>query len=154
MEFFLTKTMISTLTLKKMLIANLFVSTLVLCVMVMTQIVNYPLFLKITKLDFKKYHLFYVSRITFVAGPFLLIELFISLILFLSYSNTTYALNLIIVILVFLSTFFIQVPLHNKIGTTSSKKFIKLLIKTNLIRTFLCITKCTLSYALLTKEII
>ena len=154
MEFLITKSIISTLTLKKILIANLFVSTLVLGVMIMTQVVNYPLFLKIKKIDFGKYHHHYVSRITYVAGPLLLIELFLSFILFLSYNYMTYALNLIFVILVFLSTFLIQVPIHSKIGNTASKKFIKLLIKTNLIRTFLCTLKCILSYALLTKEMI
>ena len=73
-----------------------------------------------------------------IVMPFMIIELITSIIL---YTNDTssliFSLNLGIVLLIWCSTFFIQLPIHNILSKEKDKKMIKKLVNTNWIRTFL-----------------
>ena len=53
-----------------------------------------------------------------------------------------------------LSTFFIQVPLHDKIKNNYNVFFFKKLINTNILRTFLWMFKTLLSLIILSKEVL
>jgi hypothetical protein len=70
--------------------------------------------------------------------PLMLIELTTSTALYINnMSSIVFALNLLIVVLIWCSTFFIQVPIHSILSEKKDKKLIEKLVNTNWIRTFL-----------------
>ncbi len=102
------------------------------------QIVHYPSFYYIDKQLFVHFHQFHEYRISIIVMPLMFIELISSIALYINdMSNITFALNLIIVGLIWCSTFFIQVPIHNILSQKKDNKMIKKLVNTNWIRTFL-----------------
>lgn len=102
------------------------------------QIVHYPSFYYIDKQSFVNFHQFHEYRISIIVMPLMFIELISSIALYINdMSNITFALNLIIVGLIWCSTFFIQVPIHNILSQKKDNKMIKKLVNTNWIRTFL-----------------
>tara|TARA_Y100000814_G_C12316754_1_gene396871 strand:- start:766 stop:1146 length:381 start_codon:yes stop_codon:yes gene_type:complete len=119
-----------------------------------TQIVNYPLFLKVNQNSFTSYHQFYVKRISLIVVPVMLLELIISFYLFYSYPTALTILSFIILIMIFLSTFFIQVPIHGSIEIFADNNLFLKLIRTNWIRTVLWFIKGFILIKLFLKELI
>ena len=102
------------------------------------QIVHYPSCYYIDKQFFVNFHQFHEYRISIIVMPLMFIELISCIALYINdMSNITFALNLIIVGLIWCSTFFIQVPIHNILSQKKDNKMIKKLVNTNWIRTFL-----------------
>ena len=105
------------------------------------QLVHYPSMRFIPKERFVEYHNFHSIRISFLAVPLMVTELGTSLILFYqNYNNaiqTIFLINLVIVALIWLSTFLIQVPLHNALSKEKQSEKLSKLICTNWIRTIL-----------------
>lgn len=105
------------------------------------QLVHYPTMRFIPKERFVEYHNFHSIRISFLAIPLMVTELGTSLILFYqNYNNaiqTIFLINLVIVALIWLSTFLIQVPLHNALSKEKQSEKLSKLICTNWIRTIL-----------------
>ena len=102
------------------------------------QIVHYPSFHYIDKLSFTNFHNFHERRISIIVMPLMLIELTTSTALYINnMSSIVFALNLLIVVLIWCSTFFIQVPIHSILSQKKDKKLIEKLVNTNWIRTFL-----------------
>ena len=102
------------------------------------QIVHYPSFHYIDKLSFVNFHQFHERRISIIVMPLMILELISSVALYFNdMSNHTFLLNLIIVGLIWCSTFFIQVPIHNILSTKKDNMMIEKLVNTNWIRTFL-----------------
>ena len=62
----------------EIIILNLFVSSFMFGLIVTTQLVTYPLFSSISNYGFTKYHINYVSKISLIAGPAMLLELVIA----------------------------------------------------------------------------
>tara|TARA_Y100000991_G_C21920564_1_gene326319 strand:- start:532 stop:885 length:354 start_codon:yes stop_codon:yes gene_type:complete len=95
----------------------------------------------IPKERFVEYHNFHSMRISILAMPLMFAELVTSLMLFYQNFNnaiqTIFLANLIIVVLIWLSTFLIQVPLHNALSKEKNTKKLSKLICTNWIRTIL-----------------
>jgi hypothetical protein len=68
----------------------------------------------------------------------MIVELITSVVLYMNdTSSLIFALNLAIIVLIWCSTFFIQVPIHTILSSGKDKKMIEKLVKTNWIRTFL-----------------
>ena len=102
------------------------------------QIVHYPSFHYIDKMSFTNFHHFHERRISIIVMPLMLIELTTSTALYINnMSSIVFALNLLIVVLIWCSTFFIQVPIHSILSKKKNKKLIEKLVNTNWIRTFL-----------------
>ena len=84
------------------------------------QLVHYPSMKFIPKERFVEYHNFHSMRISILAMPLMFAELVTSLMLFYQNFNNTiqtiFLANLIIIVLIWLSTFLIQVPLHNALS--------------------------------------
>ena len=114
-----------------------------------TQIVSYPMFFKVKLTNFKIYHEQYVEKISFIVMPLMALELIIATLLV--YMSNSIIINLIFcnLMLIFLSTYFIQVPIHEKIKTDPNEKLLLRLVRTNWIRTLLWMVKCILSIQLL-----
>ena len=102
------------------------------------QIVHYPSFRYIDKLSFTNFHNFHERRISIIVMPLMLIELITSIALYIhNMWSIIFALNLLIVGLIWYSTFFVQVPIHSILSAKKDKNLIEKLVNTNWIRTFL-----------------
>ena len=115
------------------LVCNSYLVSLVL----MTQFITYPTFLNIDKDKFSDYHRKYVNNISFIVAPVMLIELLtLSLIAYFS-SEFLIIKSLFLLLVIWLTTFFIMIPSHNRISKSFNIKEIKSLINYNWIRTIL-----------------
>ena len=102
------------------------------------QIVHYPSFHYIDKLSFVNFHQFHERRISIIVMPLMILELISSVALYFNdMSNHIFLLNLIVVGLIWCSTFFMQVPIHNILSQKKDNAMIEKLVNTNWIRTFL-----------------
>lgn len=102
------------------------------------QVVHYPSFKYVSELQFKAFHAFHSRSITFIVLPVMALELVTAVALLYSYSDSwTTRLNFVAVVLLWASTFFISVPLHNRLTNDKDSKTIDRLVLTNWIRTFL-----------------
>jgi hypothetical protein len=117
-----------------MITFELLVSVALFILIWIIQVLHYPSFLYVDKNDFPKFEAFHTRRISFLVLPLMVSELILSLI------NFNY-LILGIIVLIWLSTFFIQVPCHEKLKFGFDKLTIERLIFTNWIRTSLWTVK-------------
>ena len=104
---------------------------------IITQFITYPTFLHINKDKFSVYHRKYVNNISFIVAPVMLIELLtLSLIAYFS-GEFLIIKSLILLLVIWLTTFFIMIPSHNRISKSFNKKEIISLINYNWVRTIL-----------------
>lgn len=115
---------------------NLIVNAILVGLIWMVQCVHYPSFHFIGK-HVDAYHSFHVRSITPVVAPLMIIELMTSILLFYFDPNLLYGILLLLVVFIWLSTFLIQVPVHQKLKDDWNKEKINFLIKSNWIRTIL-----------------
>ena len=118
-----------------------------------TQIVSYPLFLNVDEKYFTSYHNEYVKRITSIVMPVMIIELALTIMLYYLLDGFLSQIFLISLVIIFISTIFIQVPIHNKLKFNYDQYLIKKLIKTNWVRTFLWFMKTIVCYSIFVKEL-
>ena len=115
------------------IVSNSYLVSLVL----MTQFITYPTFLYIDKDKFSEYHRKYVNNISFIVAPVMLIELLTLLLIAYFSKDFLIIKSLILLLVIWLTTFFIMIPSHNKISKTFNKKEINRLINYNWVRTIL-----------------
>ena len=102
-----------------------------LCVLIwLIQLLHYPSFTFVDKERFIEFEVFHTQRITIIVLPLMLVELFLAV-----WNFRPFVLGL--VFLIWASTFFLQVPYHQKLQKERSELIINRLISTNWIRTFL-----------------
>lgn len=107
-----------------------------LVLILIVQILHYPFFKYIEENNFSKAMRFHQNRISSIVMPLMLVELALSVYAFYS-SSPKSTLLILIVLLIWGSTFFIQVPLHQKLLLKKDDTLIKKLVRTNWIRTIL-----------------
>ena len=101
------------------------------------QLVHYPTFRYVGENEFSKFEDFHKKAITLIVMPLMLFELVsVMSLLYFDY-NSIHLINFIIVTLIWMSTMFISVPLHNNLSGGKNKESIEKLIMTNWIRTIL-----------------
>jgi hypothetical protein len=116
------------------------------------QVVHYPLFKSLGKKNFIDYQSKHVKLTGNLVGPFMLMELIVSI--YVAFWNTHNELayliwtNLGLLILIWLSTFFIQVPLHNRLLEGFDHTVHCSLVRGNWIRTYAWTVKMVLSLLL------
>ncbi len=105
------------------------------------QVVHYPLFLEVSPAQFPAYEAAHATRTTYVVAPLMLVELATSLALLLPRLRPpgieapgAWA-GALLVVLIWLSTALLQVPLHNQLQAGYSAQLIRRLVATNWIRT-------------------
>ena len=103
----------------------------------MTQFITYPTFLHIDKDKFSEYHRKYVNNISFIVAPVMLVELLTLLLIAYFSKDFLIIKSLILLLVIWLTTFFIMIPSHNRISKSFNIKEIKSLINYNWIRTIL-----------------
>ena len=133
---------------ENLILFNFFISAFMFGLILTTQIVSYPMFLNVEK-NFSVYHMHYVNKISTIAAPFMIIELSLSLLFVFLIGSYTSISSFLIMVLIFLCTFFIQVPIHEKLKNNFNISLCDKLIKTNWIRVFLWLLKCIVSFMLI-----
>ena len=111
----------------------------------MTQFINYPLF-KSIKSDFTDYHKKYTERMGYVVAPLMIIELVLVTYIIIHHKENLFVIFIfLLTIIIWASTFFIQVPIHNTLSKKKEKNKIIKLNKSNYIRTICWILKLIIS---------
>jgi hypothetical protein len=116
--------------------ANLAISWGLLILIWLVQLIIYPGFHRIPSELFVSFHRWYVIRISAVVLPLMLAELILTVwwIVFINYSLASYTSGFLVII-IWLSTFLLQVPIHNQLQQGKEDKLIRRLVATNWIRT-------------------
>jgi len=117
------------------------INSILVGVILMTQILSYPLLLKLNKSNFYDYYNSYTKRISFIVIPLMIFEVFLSIILNTILNDFYLFVSNILLLIIWGSTFLIQVPIHNKLSSNHSYSLINKLIFTNWIRTIAWIFK-------------
>ena len=115
-------------------------------VSLITHFVTYPSFKLIRSSLFSEFHKSYTNKMLFIVAPVMILELISSLFLVIfdvSDNNTEIGL-LISLLLIWFMTFFILVPIHNKLTVNYNKDLNQKLIKFNGLRTIFWIIKLIL----------
>lgn len=104
------------------------------------QLVHYPLFRYVGVQDWQNYHQRHTVQVTWLVAPLMLTELVTAIGLFFAapfISHDVLFLNMGLLLLAWLSTAFVQVPLHRRLSSEVSpqSKLITLLVNTNWVRT-------------------
>ncbi len=111
------------------------------------QIVQYHSFYLVNKDSFIHFHAHHTKRISFIVVPAMVLELASSAVLW-HYSEWTSlpSIGFYLVLLIWMSTFFISVPKHNLLQQKKDPKVIRALVNTNWIRTSLWSVKSVLAF--------
>lgn len=118
-------------------ISNLLITSSLLVLIWIIQILHYQSFHFIGDEFFSETMKFHQRRITYIVLPLMIAEAIVVILdLFLSFNFWTIT-SALMVLLVWMSTFFIQVPIHQKLLSQKDTKLINQLINTNWIRTVL-----------------
>jgi hypothetical protein len=124
---------------KIILLANFVATVYMTGVIWLIQLVQYPLFSNIGNENFSKYHSLHSIWITPVVAPMMLVELITSFaLLFYAFDKIDYRLiwlGLILTLITWSSTFFLQVPMHEKLSAGFDKSAHDFLVYSNWLRT-------------------
>lgn len=101
------------------------------------QWVHYPSFNYIEKSEFISFENFHGNRITFIVGPLMILELMTAFYLYFQKDSPFWIVNLVGVLLIWVSTFFLSVPAHTQLSEGYSIEIIRRLVVTNWPRTLL-----------------
>ena len=115
-------------------------------VSLITHFVTYPSIKLIKSSIFPVFHKSYTSKMLLIVAPIMILELISSilLVIFDVYDNDTEIALLITLIFIWFLTFFIIVPIHNKLTVNYNKDLNQKLIKFNGLRTIFWIIKLIL----------
>ena len=128
---------------------QLFTSIWMLSVIWFVQIVHYPLFSlipKIARIEFATKHQYLISWIVVIP---MLVELVTIFLIDYSSYEMLWVLSIICLIIIWASTFILQVPCHNQLLINPTDQVILKLIKTNWIRTIFWTLKTILIYMII-----
>lgn len=103
------------------------------------QIVHYPLMAVVGADAFVNYEQQHTYRTSFVTAPMMLVELGTAVWLLwqIPHDRTFWSANLLLIALIWASTFFVQVPLHQQLSQKFDERLVQKLVQTNWIRTVL-----------------
>ncbi len=116
------------------------------------QCVHYPSFRFIDPDKFKAFHNFHSSKITWIVAPLMVAELLSAMLLLVQHNSTFWLVQLILILLLWIATAFLSVPIHNKLTMGYNLVLINKLVFTNWPRTFLWSLKSSLLLYYLSKN--
>jgi hypothetical protein len=100
------------------------------------QVVHYPLFKDVVHENFIAYHERHMSLITWVVGPLMLLEVVSAAwLLYLGERSALFCTSIVVLALIWVSTWLFSVPLHHKLTREYDARTIQRLVRTNLWRT-------------------
>jgi hypothetical protein len=119
------------------------------------QLVHYPLFHHVTEVNFSEFHKAHVARTNLMVLPLLPVELITSAITaidgFPGLTHSQWWLGLALVVLICLSTWLIQIPLHEKLANQKNGAVIDQLVLSHWLRTLLWTVRSSLLCGLLIR---
>ncbi len=102
----------------------------------LVQLVHYPGFASVDSDQFNSFHAMHSTRITLIVAPLMLVELLASAAwCFDDPRRVTAFIGLALLAIIWASTAFLQVPLHNQLASGLSASLIDRLVRTNWVRT-------------------
>ena len=101
------------------------------------QLVHYPSFRYIDAVKFTDFSLFHAKSITPITALPMVLELITGAALLFYFRNFLTAINFAFIILIWMSTFFLSVPIHNQLAVVRDEALIEKLVLTNWPRTIL-----------------
>jgi hypothetical protein len=117
-------------------IFNIAISWGLLLLIWLVQIIIYPGFRRIPSKGFVNYHRWYVIRISAIVLPLMICEVIVTIGWLMLDSNLFFPLiSAFWVVIIWLSTFVLQVPIHNRLQAGKDDACIRRLVTTNWIRT-------------------
>ncbi len=102
----------------------------------LVQLVHYPSFYFIDEENFKEFSYFHQRNITYIVGPVMLVE-FLSGLYLLPKSEILFQINMVLLVFIWLVTFFFSVKEHNNLIGGKDLESIRRLVKTNWMRTII-----------------
>jgi hypothetical protein len=102
-----------------------------------------------SSVNFAEYHIAHTKNITIIVLPLMLLELSTSILLINQDKSMISILGLCLVGIVWASTFFLQVPIHNQLALNFDLSLIDKLVYTNWIRTIAWSIKGVLGFLIL-----
>ena len=125
--------------------SNLIVSSILLGLILVIHFVHYKSFNFIDVEKFVEFHKFHTKNISFLVIPLMIIEVVISIIICYFYFSILSLINLSLDALIWIITFLLQVPSHNKLSTGKSIAEIEKLVSGNVFRVYLWFFKAIVS---------
>lgn len=101
------------------------------------QMVHYPSFRFVDQRQWERFHGHHTFSISIIVMPPMLIEMTLSVYFVFAQPGWLTYTCLVMVIAIWINTFFQAVPLHNKLAKSKDLSIIKKLVQVNWIRTFL-----------------
>lgn len=130
------------------LLANLIVTSIMTGIIWLVQLVVYPAFREVSQESHSSYHQRHVAHIGPLVAPLMVIEFILAALWTWESPEKLQIIHLCCAIFLWLSTFLIQVPLHQKLSLRFDLSEIDALVRTNWIRTILWTIKLIIiSYA-------
>jgi hypothetical protein len=124
---------------KALFIANLISTLLMTGVIWLIQLVQYPFFAAVGTEQFPKYHASHSFWITPIVAPIMILEIVTSLFLVVfpppDIEPKLIWAGLILTLIVWLSTFFLQIPMHEKLAQGFDAQAHRFLVNSNWVRT-------------------
>jgi hypothetical protein len=122
----------------QLIIVSHFLSTFALMGLIWTiQCVHYPSFRYVSSENFASFHRFHTQQITAIVAPLMLVEILTATILCFKMPSNFIFINFASVMLIWLLTAFVSVPLHKQLSQGLQLDLINKLIATNWPRTIL-----------------
>jgi hypothetical protein len=124
---------------KALLLAHIAATLLMTGVILFVQLVHYPLFNRVGTSAFTAYEAAHTSAITCLVMPLMLVELFTALLLAVQppqgVSPLIFWIGFGLVLVIWCSTTFLQVPQHGRLSTGFDEAAYRALVMTNWVRT-------------------
>ena len=117
---------------------NIYSNIYLIAISVMVQLIIYPSFKNYDNSNFRSFHSSYTQKMFFIVGPIMIIELLSTLYLFI---KNTFLFPSTIVAFIWLTTFFLIVPVHNSLNSAFSIRTHKKLLRLNIVRTSFWVLK-------------
>ncbi len=119
------------------LLIHFFVSSAMMGLIWLVQLVHYPAFRFIEGREYVSFALFHTTQITWVVAPLMIVELFSAFLM--SFDSTlslwVKVLSLLCLVAIWLSTVFFQIPQHGVLALGKNIEAIEKLVSMNWIRT-------------------
>ena len=130
----------------KFLLAEIIITAILVGLIWTIQVLNYPLFNFVNESDFHNYHHFHMSSITMLVGPLMIFELLLRIINMYNHQQTIFVGILLVICLLIIwgTTLFVSVPLHNQLAVLKDTALINKLIFSNWLRTIFWTIKLSL----------
>jgi hypothetical protein len=134
------------------LVSCVFMTGLIWCI----QVVHYPLFANVGKESFPEYHSLHSIKITYIVLPAMCAEIFTGFLLLgeNEYMSSLFSAILFgMILVIWASTFFLQVPIHGEISGGDKGDLINRLVGTNWVRTLFWTGRTVILSHLLFKKL-